>query len=58
MKIIVDEMPTNKDACPFAEWNPYPPIVEETGYHKCKLDDKNCGLWSDKGCRWLTETED
>ena len=52
MKFIVDKMPEYRDKCIFAEWKPYPPIIEKAGDYKCKNDGKICDL--DKtGCRWL-----
>lgn len=44
MKFIVDEMPKSKSKCPFSEWKPYPPIMEETGHYICKINQNDCNL--------------
>ena len=54
MKFIVDKMPETGEECPFSEWHPYPPIMEEVGAWYCKHDDKKCNLCGTE-CRWMKE---
>lgn len=42
MKFTVDEMPKDGE-CPFTEWVPYPPFIEEPGRWICKKADKMWG---------------
>lgn len=44
MKIYVDEMPFNLSECPYAEWKPYPPIIEQIGDWYCKKNNRVCNL--------------
>ena len=43
MKFLVDEMPKEKGKCPFCEWQPYPPFIEEPGRWVCKIAEKKYG---------------
>jgi hypothetical protein len=58
MKFVVDALPEQKD-CPFSEWHPYPPIMEEPGYYRCKLAEvRNDGCYMDREngeCEFLVE---
>ena len=58
MKFIVDELPEYKKCCPYAQWKPYPPIIEESGNYICKINGKNCNLYTDsKQCFGLKVKE-
>ncbi len=53
MKFLVDKMPTQR-RCPYSEWKPYPPIVEEPGYYRCKIDMEHCNNKDDgSSCKFL-----
>lgn len=52
MKFLVDEMPKRESDCPFADWTPYPPIIEKHGDWVCDKDLKVCDL-SETECRWM-----
>lgn len=54
MKIFVDKMPETAKGCPFSKWEPNPPFIEEPGYYKCKLTNKNCDF-SKLGCSFFKE---
>ena len=56
MKFIVDEMPKSKSKCPFSEWKPYPPIIEEPGHYICKINHNDCNLCETE-CQLLKEQE-
>ncbi len=59
MKIVVSELPKTPSECPFSEWKPYPPFIEEPGYwyctfcekdkRKCEIDENN------HQCLWLVQ---
>lgn len=56
MKIFVDEMPETSKNCPFSEWVPNPPFIEEPGYFKCRLTNKYCSLSkTEKECSFFKE---
>jgi len=54
MKFIVDKMPETEKECPFSEWHPYPPIMEEAGAWYCKHDNKMCNLCGTE-CKWMKQ---
>ena len=41
MNYVVNEMPSQPSECPYSEWKPYPPIIEEPGYWVCTLSSKD-----------------
>ena len=60
MRFVVDALPEQKGNCPFSEWRPYPPCIEETGYFLCRMRkgkrNAECDLDVEKGtCRFLVE---
>lgn len=56
MKIYVDELPKNSEECLFhGKWHPYPPIVEETGYWECTINNSKCNI---KECKYLQVLKD
>lgn len=56
MKYAYIVVPETPEECPFAKWEPYPPIIEKTGDYYCKRDKKICDL-SEKGCRYMHAVE-
>ena len=57
MKILVENMTKTGKGCPFSEWEPYPPIIGETGRYVCTRDKKDCNA-NGKKCRWLKEAKE
>ena len=62
MKLVVNELPKTPSECPFGEWQPNPPFIEEPGYWyctlcakdkrnlpRCKIDENN------HQCLWLVQ---
>jgi len=47
MKFIVDKLPKDPYECNFAEWVPFPPIIEKSGEYRCKITNKKCNLTYD-----------
>lgn len=43
MKLLVDELPETPVQCPYSQWHPNPPILEEPGYYTCRKEHK-CNL--------------
>lgn len=41
MQILVENIITHPSECPYAEWEPYPPIIEKTGIYVCKVNRVN-----------------
>ena len=62
MKIVVNEMPENKQLCPCSQWEPNPPFIEEPGYWYCTFGAKDkrnlprCTLGEQEHqCLWLVQ---
>ena len=41
MKFVANEMPSQPSACPYSEWKPNPPFIEEPGYFVCTISSKD-----------------
>ena len=55
IKYYVDEMPSDPSECPHAEWEPYPPFIEEPGHWICKLGGE-CKIGEHR-CKHLIEKD-
>ena len=58
MKLVVNELPKTPNECPFSEWKPNPPFIEEPGYWVCKFGKQECSCFLNKEehtCRYLVQ---
>ena len=55
MQILVKNIVNHPSECPYAEWKPYPPIVEQPGIYICKGIKTNTQTL---GCNLNTKTKE